>query len=592
MPRPWTAIRHRYRSPLVLGALVWSTVASAIVLAAAVALAHLDATRQAEATVRETLHRAGRLQQALDAARLRERRARLEAVAGRPLLSVALSDLASPAAVPALPGEPPLATDGPSPGPLTRAVETLAADTAAEAVVLVASDTVVAAAGPAAADWRAGAPSPLDVTPGVPGGGEGFVRSGATTFRATWTAIQHADRIVGRLYILDDTSDRSALALSRLTGVAIVIADDHHVLGSSLPPELARAFGARVQASAAPGLVDVAARTYAFRRLPTADHARVYGVVSVDDEAAAAFRSHTHALSVLALGLGLLSIVIVCWVALGLVEPAERLVEAIEELAWVTDQGGELPAMRNPALARIGEALRDLLARRDTTDAATRDACIGAMRAMAAAVDARDPHMLGHSERVSGLAVRIGQTLSVGPAQIEILRLGALLHNIGNIAIPDGILDKPGSLTASEFDRVKTHPVLGASILRSVPFLTPHVPVVELHHERPDGTGYPYGLPSSATPLLARIVRVADAYEAMTSARAYRAAMTPDEAMDELWRHAGTGFDEAVVEALGMTLQRDLTHDLFEPAPRHDGLFDSATRHDGFFGPVPQRDTA
>ena len=105
---------------------------------------------------------------------------------------------------------------------------------------------------------------------------------------------------------------------------------------------------------------------------------------------------------------------------------------------------------------------------------------------------------------------------------MDIIRLGALLHDIGKIGVADDILRKPGPLTAEEFEQIKRHPGLGARILRQVPFLAPHLPIVELHHERPDGKGYPFGLRGDDIPLAARIVHVADAFDAMTSARAYR----------------------------------------------------------------------
>jgi putative nucleotidyltransferase with HDIG domain len=133
--------------------------------------------------------------------------------------------------------------------------------------------------------------------------------------------------------------------------------------------------------------------------------------------------------------------------------------------------------------------------------------------------------------------------------QLEVLRLGALLHDIGKIGIRDNVLTKAGPLTAEEFAIIKTHPTLGAHILRQVPFLTRHLPIVELHHERPDGRGYPHGLLGQASPLLARIVHVADAFDAMTSARAYRPAQTPVTAIAELWRYAGSQFDAEIVEA-------------------------------------------
>jgi len=135
-----------------------------------------------------------------------------------------------------------------------------------------------------------------------------------------------------------------------------------------------------------------------------------------------------------------------------------------------------------------------------------------------------------------------------------VLRLGALLHDIGKIGISDHVLMKPGALTAEEYETIKEHPVVGARILRSVPFLEAHIPIVELHHERPDGKGYPHGLRSDEIPLVASIVHVADAFDAMTSARAYRPARATSEGLRELWRCAGTQFDAEVVHALAKAL--------------------------------------
>jgi putative nucleotidyltransferase with HDIG domain len=150
--------------------------------------------------------------------------------------------------------------------------------------------------------------------------------------------------------------------------------------------------------------------------------------------------------------------------------------------------------------------------------------------------------------------VAIGRTLSLSADDLEVLRLGALLHDIGKIGVPDDVLRKPGALTDAEFDAIKQHPVLGARILRSVPFLARHIPIVELHHERPDGRGYPNGLRGDDIPLAARIVHVADAYDAMTSARAYRGARPSGDALRELWRCAGTEFHAEIVGALATAL--------------------------------------
>src|SRR5688572_33372095 len=146
--------------------------------------------------------------------------------------------------------------------------------------------------------------------------------------------------------------------------------------------------------------------------------------------------------------------------------------------------------------------------------------------------------------------------MGLGATELDVLRLGALLHDIGKIGLSDAILRKPGPLTPDEYEQLKRHPGQGARILRQVPFLAPHIPIVELHHERPDGKGYPYGLRGDDIPLAARIVHVADAFDAMTSARAYRSGRIPVEAIAELRKCIGTDFDGVSVEALIAALPR------------------------------------
>ena len=177
------------------------------------------------------------------------------------------------------------------------------------------------------------------------------------------------------------------------------------------------------------------------------------------------------------------------------------------------------------------------------------------IRALAAALDARDPYTAGHSERVSVLSVAIGRALRLARDDIEVIRLGALLHDIGKIGVPDEVLLKPGPLTPAEFDidQAASGARARASCARCRSS-SPHIPIVELHHERPDGRGYPYGLRGDDIPLAARIVHVADAYDAMTSARAYRAARPAADALRELWRCAGTEFHAEVVGALATAL--------------------------------------
>jgi putative nucleotidyltransferase with HDIG domain len=202
-------------------------------------------------------------------------------------------------------------------------------------------------------------------------------------------------------------------------------------------------------------------------------------------------------------------------------------------------------------------------------------AWVGTLRALAAALDARDHYTAGHSERVSALSVAIGREMGLADDLIDVLRLGALLHDIGKVGISDAVLCKAGPLTPAEYDSVKLHPMLGVSILRSVPFLAPHLQIVEFHHEHSDGTGYPRGLRGHQVPLLARIVHVADAFDAMTTARAYRPARPPDDAIREIWRLSGLQFDTGVVQAFGRLetaggLERTSHHEGHEDHEDHE----------------------
>ena len=202
----------------------------------------------------------------------------------------------------------------------------------------------------------------------------------------------------------------------------------------------------------------------------------------------------------------------------------------------------------------LTDAFNTMMQSVEAAKAETLNAYLEAIRALAMALDARDPYTSGHSERVSTLSVAIGRKMGLDAATLEVLRLGALLHDIGKIGISDNVLRKPAPLTPEEYDVIKTHPAVGSRILRSVRFLEPHLPVVELHHERPDGQGYPYGLKGNEIPVVARIVHVADAYDAMTSARAYRPALPEAIGVGKLRRGAGTDFDAEVVRAFDAVL--------------------------------------
>ena len=169
---------------------------------------------------------------------------------------------------------------------------------------------------------------------------------------------------------------------------------------------------------------------------------------------------------------------------------------------------------------------------------------------LARALDARDRYTAGHSERVSNLSCALAAALGEQEESVERIRIGALLHDIGKIGISDTVLQKPGRLTEEEFKTIKKHPVIGRRILKGVQGFAPYLAAVELHHENWDGSGYPHRQAGRETPLDARIIHVADAYDAMTTNRSYRQAMTHERAMEILASCAGTQFDPEVVGAL------------------------------------------
>lgn len=177
------------------------------------------------------------------------------------------------------------------------------------------------------------------------------------------------------------------------------------------------------------------------------------------------------------------------------------------------------------------------------------EAYLATVRALAAAVDAKDPYTRGHSEGVASYALRIGEQLGLSQEQMTALEMAAYLHDIGKIGISEDILLKPGKLTEVEMGQMRHHPLIGANILKPVAFPWPIAPVVRHHHEHYDGTGYPAGLRRDEIPMLARVLTVADAFEAMVADRPYRRGRSEQEAMLELRRCAGTQFDPRIVES-------------------------------------------
>jgi hypothetical protein len=176
------------------------------------------------------------------------------------------------------------------------------------------------------------------------------------------------------------------------------------------------------------------------------------------------------------------------------------------------------------------------------------------VRSLAEAVDKRDKFTSGHSHRVQEIAVDIGRAMKVSDDELEVLEWGGLLHDIGKIGVPDSVLLKQERLTRDERAMMNAHPVLGAEIIAPVTHLAPELPIIRHHHEWFNGSGYPDRLVGDQIPKLARILHVADAFEAMTAARPYRMTpLTPVQALAELRKFGGIQFDPAVVDAFVQT---------------------------------------
>ena len=172
------------------------------------------------------------------------------------------------------------------------------------------------------------------------------------------------------------------------------------------------------------------------------------------------------------------------------------------------------------------------------------------IEALSLAIEAKDHSTHDHLKRVQIYAVQLGKDLGLCDAELNALRAASMLHDIGKLAVPEQILSKPGKLTPEEFDRMKIHPIVGAEILDRVQFPYPVVPIVRSHHEKWDGSGYPHGLKGPAIPIGARILSVVDCFDALTSERPYRRALSADEAMKHLISEIETSFDPRVVEAI------------------------------------------
>jgi HD-GYP domain-containing protein (c-di-GMP phosphodiesterase class II) len=175
---------------------------------------------------------------------------------------------------------------------------------------------------------------------------------------------------------------------------------------------------------------------------------------------------------------------------------------------------------------------------------------VGVVASLSAALEAKDPYTEGHSERVAAYAVAIARKIGLTGSALEEIKNAGLIHDIGKIGVSEAVICKKGKLDSEEWRQMKLHPQHGENIASPIPFLASVMPGVKSHHERFDGRGYPEGIGAEKIPLMARILAVADTFDAITSRRSYREARSPEEALEEIRANSGTQFDPRIVKAL------------------------------------------
>jgi HD-GYP domain-containing protein (c-di-GMP phosphodiesterase class II) len=208
------------------------------------------------------------------------------------------------------------------------------------------------------------------------------------------------------------------------------------------------------------------------------------------------------------------------------------------EIAALSESFNRMSASIRVAFEEVQRAARE-----------NRELFLSSIRALAEAIDAKDPYTRGHSERVAEYAAAIATELKLPADEVERTRLSALLHDVGKIGVDDRIIRKPTALTEEEFEQMKTHPIKGAAIMSAIPQLADVIPGMKYHHEKWSGGGYPEGLKGEQIPLQARIVTVADTFDAMTTTRPYQKAMEIDYVIDRIRQFAAVRFEPSVVSA-------------------------------------------
>jgi len=360
--------------------------------------------------------------------------------------------------------------------------------------------------------------------------------------------------------------DIGALSVGRyfnLSDIATPVALVHNgnVIGSNIPQvpldEIERALArCRDQSEC-----DVRLKDSSWIALPIQSYGGGYTLLNFEsvDQATASIRSNLHNLF-LTLAIICVLLALLCSIASSnsIVKPIATVVSHLRSAA----RTGVLPELEGQSTSIL--EIRELTEIYNRAAASVRESSENLEAAnfefvgsLANALDARDSYTAGHSLRVSELSCAIAAALRLDQSDIDRIRVGALLHDIGKIGIADTVLQKEGRLTGKELALVKQHPVIGRRILEGVQGFAPFLAAVELHHENWDGSGYPWGQAGEETLIDARIIHVADAYDAMTSDRSYRRGMDRESALSILVKYAGIQFDPLIVEVFA-NLQREI----------------------------------
>jgi putative nucleotidyltransferase with HDIG domain len=378
--------------------------------------------------------------------------------------------------------------------------------------------------------------------------GHGLMMLGNRIFQVASVPMDQGDENLGEMSIGErfEFTDFSTLAVLLRNG---------KVLKSSIPgislPETERALGGcRGQAECD---VKLGGETYISLPLQSISFGDGYILRSLQnvDSASGPVQSVLHNIFLSALIAALLAALVFSFIsARSIVKPIEALIANLrttESTGVLAEVKGDLSPIRE--IRELESSFNRGACAIAEGQASLQRAYVEFVGSLASALDARDQYTAGHSRRVSELACATARALGLDPADLDKIRVAALLHDIGKIGISDSILQKPGALTRDEFSIIKTHPEIGRRILGRVNGFAPYLDAVEFHHENWDGTGYPRGRRGEETPLAARIIHISDAFDAMTTGRPYRpGTMSPEEALGILRKFRGSQFDRQIVD--------------------------------------------